>query len=125
MSRYVPAEVKRHWDLVASLGCAVTGKTREESAVITIHHAHGGSIVERGFPRSFGRKTSWWLALALIEDLHVGEGGIDGPYRISVEEWEAKHGRQADMLDELVRSTGVDVWARARAEQKPMVPRAA
>lgn len=120
MSHYVPAVVKRYWDQVVAQGCMVTGARNP-----TLHHVHGGSIVERGFPRTFGRKTSDWLVIGLRADLHVGVGGIDGPYRIPVEEWEAKHGRQDLMVDRLVVLIGVDVWAKARAESKGMVPRRA
>lgn len=120
MSHYVPAKVKRYWDLVSSMGCIVTG-----ARMPTIHHAHGGSMVERGFPRTFGRKSSDWLVIPIAYRLHVGAGGIDGPYRIPVEEWEAKYGRQADMIDRLVVRTGIDVWALARAEEKGMCPRRA
>jgi hypothetical protein len=123
MSGYTPALVKRYWSVVAQLGCAVTLDTYQPH--ITIHHCHGGSMAERGFGRSAGRKTSWWLVIGLHRDLHVGAGGIDGPYRIPVEEWEARHGRQADMIDELVRRTGIDVWALARDEEKGMCPRRA
>lgn len=123
MSRYVPVLVKRYWTVVMQLGCAVTGDTNP--ANLTLHHCHGGSMVERGFGRSMGRKTSWWLVICLRRDLHVGPGGIDGFPRPSVEEWEAKHGRQADMVDALVARTGIDVWQLAREEEKGMVPRSA
>lgn len=119
MSHYVPANVKRYWDLVASQGCMVTGDTHR----VTLHHVHGGSIVERGFHRSSGRKTSDWLVIGLREDLHVGPRGIDGPDRIPVRVWESEHGNQADMVDEVIRRTGLDVWELARAEEKRMVPR--
>lgn len=112
---------KRYWDTVVRLGCSASFTGID----VTIHHAHGGSLAERGFGRSFGRKTSHWLVLPIARKLHVGVGGIDGPYRITVEEWEAKHGRQADMIDRLVKRTGIDVWALARAEEKGMVPRRA
>lgn len=110
------AELRRHWSAVAAMGCMVTG------APATLHHAHGGSVKGRGFHRSTGRKTSDWLVIPLSFDLHVGSEGID---RIGVKRWEAKYGTQAEMLDEIARRTGVDVWAKARAEEKPMARRAA
>ena len=116
------AEIQRHWDVVAAMGCLVTGSTWD----VTLHHAHGGSLLDRGFYRAFGRKTSDWLVIPIVRRIHVGKGGIDGPPpRPSVEQWEARHRKQAEMLDEIVRRTGVDVWARARAEEKGMVPRRA
>lgn len=116
-----PAIVKRYWSQIVKMGCIVTGTAFD----VSIHHCHGGSMVERGFARSLGRKTSDWLAIPLVRKLHVGPGGIDGFPRPTVEEWEAKHGRQADMIDELVRRTGIDVWELAGAESKIMVPRRA
>lgn len=105
------AEIQRHWDRVADLGCIVTG-----NRLVTLHHAHGGSMKERGIHRSTGRKTSDWLVIPLTWNLHVGFQGIDV---IGVLEWEAKYGKQADMLDAICQRLGVDVWARAAAELKP------
>lgn len=110
------AAVRRHWDRVAAMGCIVTG------GPATIHHAHGGSLKDRGFHRSTGRKTSDWLVIPLAYVLHVGDQGID---RIGVLVWEGKYGKQADMLDLVAQRLGVDVWALALAEVKPMVRRAA
>lgn len=110
------AELRRHWNAVAAMGCIVT------RAPATLHHAHGGSMKLRGIHRSVGRKTSDWLVIPLSWELHLGAEGID---RIGVVRWEAKWGKQADMLDEIVRRLGVDVWAKAYAEMKPMARRAA
>lgn len=118
MSRRATAAQKRHWDAVAAMGCIITG------GPATIHHCHGGSMKDRGVHRGAGMKTSNWLVIPLAERLHTGPGGIDGFPRPSVEEWEAKHGRQADLLDEVARRLGVDVWAFAASEEKP-TPRAA
>lgn len=122
----VNAELKRHWDRVAALGCLVTRQFHD----VTLHHAHGGSLCERGFHRSAGRKTSDWLVVPIVRILHVGPAKpkfglypIDGADRIPVEEWEDRYRDQADMLDEVAATLGVDVWAKARAEEKGMVPR--
>jgi hypothetical protein len=116
----VNAEIQRHWDQLAAMGCIVTGEKP-----CTLHHTHGGSIKDRGFHRSAGRKTSPWLVIPLAAKLHTGPGGIDGFPRPSVKAWELRHGKQSDMLDEVARRTGVDVWAKARAEEKGMVARRA
>lgn len=115
------AEIRRHWNAVAALGCIITGAQIN----VTLHHGHGGSMVERGFSRTFGRKTSDWLVIPIVWQLHLGPGGIDGFPRPSVEEWEAKYGKQADMIDEVARRLGVDVWAKARGEERGMVGRRA
>lgn len=111
------AEIRRYWNLVASMGCIVTG-----ALPCTLHHAHGGSMKFRGIHRSIGRKTSPYLVIPLAWELHVGNQGID---RIGVVAWETKYGTQAEMLDEIARRTGVDVWAKALEAVKPMARRAA
>lgn len=110
------AEIRRLWNEIAAMGCMVT------AGPATIHHAHGGSIKDRGFHRSIGRKTSDWLVIPLAFDLHVGDEGID---RIGVHRWELKYGKQADMIDVLCQRLGIDLWAKAREEEKLMVPRRA
>jgi hypothetical protein len=122
VSRRTPALVRRYWDVVTKLGCAVTGETYGPS--LTIHHCHGGSIADRGFTRSEGRKTSDWLVICLRRDLHLGPNGIDGWPRPPVRMWEAEHGLQAVFIDRLVVQTGIDVWEIALAEERGMVPRA-
>jgi hypothetical protein len=118
----VNRQLREHWNRVAAMGCLVTGSTWQ----VTLHHAHGGSLVDRGFTRTFGRKTSDWLVIPVTRILHVGPGGIDGPPpRPTVEEWEAKYRKQAEMLDEICMRIGYDVWALARGEERGMVPRAA
>jgi hypothetical protein len=112
----VKAELRSHWDAVAAMGCIVSG------APATLHHAHGGSVKDRGFHRSIGRKSSNWLVIPLSFDLHVGDNGID---RIGVTRWEAKYGKQADFLDAIAKRTGVDVWAKARDAERGMLPREA
>ena len=117
------AEIKRHWDRVAALGCMVTGDKHN----VTIHHCHGGSMKLRQVHRSAGRKTSDWLVIGLHHDLHLAPGiGIDASVRRpSVWEWEAVNGDQAVMLDRVGALLGLDLWALAFAEDKGMVPRRA
>lgn len=122
------AEIRAHWDAVAAMGCIVTASRYD----VTLHHGHGGSMCDRGFNRTFGRKTSDWLVMPLVRVLHVGPASpkaglfpIDGADRISVKRWEAKYGKQADFLDEISRRLGVDVWAKARDEERGMLPREA
>lgn len=119
MSRYVPAAVKRHWARVRELGCIVTGSKHD----VTLHHPHGGSMKLRGVHRGEGAKSSDWLVIPLRKDLHIGPGGIDGFPRPSVDEWEARYGAQASMVDQVCARLGVNVWERARAEEKGMLPR--
>jgi hypothetical protein len=121
------AAIKRHWDEVLQLGCAVTRTPyvpdREGPYRVTLHHAHGGSMRARGFTRTFGRKTSDWLVVPLIQVIHTGPGGIDGDPRPPVEEWERRFGRQVDMLDMVCEKLRRNVWELALNEERGMVPR--
>lgn len=64
------------------------------------------------------KKHSDYLVLPLSYRAHQG---VDGIHTIGVETWEAKFGSQAEMLDELGRRLGVDLFKLAesdRAESK-------
>lgn len=82
---------------------------------ITLHHAHGGSMKERGIHRSAGRKNSDWLVIPLCANHHTGQEGIDA-MGWTVLKWERTFGHQADMIDTLVKITGVDVWEKSIGE---------
>jgi hypothetical protein len=123
-----PREREAHFNAVVAIGCLVTRSAHD----VTIHHAHGGSLKERGFHRSAGHKTSDYLVLPITRRLHVGPASpkhgvypIDGADRISVVRWERLYRPQADMIDEFGKLLGMDLWALARAEEKGMVRRAA
>ena len=71
----VPKEIRDHWDRVARLGCVVTG-----SSTVTIHHVHGGSIIEDfGYALSPGmaQKQNHWLVIGLHPEFHTGDRGVD------------------------------------------------
>lgn len=105
-------KVKRHWDRLAEMGCIITGLPA------TMHHCHGGSMIERGIFKAGGKKTSDWLVIPLAAHLHyLGSEGIDAG-KLTVDEWEGRYGTQADYLDEVVKRTGIDVWQKALDEQK-------
>lgn len=104
----VPKEIRGYWDRIAAMGCILCGAPAE------IAHCHGGSIVERmQEPKAKGRKLAryHWLVLPLCPS-HGREPYPDA-LDTNVKAWEAKHGPQAEHLDALAQSTGVDVWARA------------
>lgn len=101
--------VELYWDQLRAGVCIITGKPNP-----TIHHCHGGSMIDRGVKRVAGRKTNDWLVLPLAPELHfIGPGAIDGAIGGGVKSWELRNGAQADHLDALVRKTGVDVWKLA------------
>lgn len=111
------AEIKRHWNRVAALGCIIT-----EAPNPTIHHAKGGSMLEVPGLRHPGgaQKQNPWLVIPLAARLHTGDLGIDngmGPFK-GAAMWEAHFGRQVDFLDEVCRRLGYNVWRMAGLERE-------
>lgn len=103
------AEIKRHWSLVAELGCVVCRSTD-----VTLHHAHGGSMIGIA-GRGVGQKTSDWLVIPLSVRYHTGEYGIDlGMGRFTtVDEWERAFGSQMYHLYWVSWQLCYSVFARA------------
>jgi len=102
------SEIKSHWKRVRLLGCIVTGNMDS----VTLHHPRGGSIYERIGTRGAGKKTSDWLVIPLCSQLHIlSNWGIDGG-KMSVEEWEKAFGRQVEMVDEVGRRLGLNLWEK-------------
>jgi hypothetical protein len=100
-------DLAEHLRALRAYGCVVSGYR----GFVTLHHCHGGSMLELGGTlRGVGQKSSDWLQIPLRADLHVGVCGIDV---IGVEEWEGLFGRQLDYLDEIVRELQVDVFRMA------------
>jgi hypothetical protein len=114
-----PPAILRYWDVVAGLGCIVTGRTDR----VTIHHVHGGSI--RGvMPRGRGVKQDW-MVIPLDASLHTaGPTGIDTGFGVLA--WEEMYGTQLQFLLEVMRRTGVDPFKKSglpwpEGVDKPMV----
>lgn len=108
---YIPAEIKRHWQRVAKLNCLLTGSNEVQLA-----HCHGPSLQARNprFLKPKGRKQIWqhWLVIPLRADKHFL---MDNEPRA----FEMEYGTPAELLDQVVVLTGVDVWAKALAVMKP------
>jgi len=105
------AEIKRHWDRVADLGCIVC-----LAKPATIHHCHGGSLKEIGLHRAGGKKPIDWLVVPLCPTHHTGDFGIDGP--MGVKRWEREYWPQVELLQWVSDRVGFDVIAKAREEMK-------
>ena len=75
-----------------------------------LHHCVGGSMAALGVHRGMSRKVSDWLVLPLYPKFHTGEFGI---HTLGVREWEARFGRQADLLEALGEQMGVDLFEMA------------
>ena len=99
------ADVKRHWDRVAALGCVCCGRPAE------IAHAHGGTLKDRGLYRAKGKKPSDWLVLPVCPEHHrVEYKGLDFSPRL----WEQRWGSQEGYLRWLSEQLGYDVFERAK-----------
>jgi hypothetical protein len=88
----------------------------------TLHHCHGGSMLEIvGFVNpGVAQKSSDWLVIPLGAYFHTGPFGIDngqGRYK-SVHQWELAFGRQVDFLDRVCRELGYNVWEHAGIERE-------
>lgn len=67
-------------------------------------------LVQKGM----GQKTSHWLVIPLDWELHTGKLGIDaGQPWLTTEDWEREFGQQAELLDQVSRMVGVNVWRQA------------
>lgn len=104
------AEIKRHWERLAAMGCLISGCTP------TLHHCHGGSLRQLGIHKGLGQKTSDWLVIPLAARYHVGDLGIDGA--LGVMEWEHRFGSQVGHLDDVCRELGVNVWKKAGIDRE-------
>jgi hypothetical protein len=98
------AEILRHWDRVAELGCVCCGRPAE------IAHAHGGSLLGLGIYRAKGKKPSDWLTLPICPEHHrVEHKGLDYSPRL----WEERWGTQVRYLNWVSDRVGYDVFERA------------
>ncbi len=113
--------VQAHRDRVVALGCFAMDNFLRCCAPATFQHARAGSLKERGFHRAKGMKNSDWLGLPICPRHHYLEDGADGS--MGIQTWESRHGKQADMIDELCLIFDLNLWDLARAESKGMVPR--
>lgn len=106
-----PKEIQKYWDYLSNeIGCVISGQTPA-----TIHHCHGGSMLERGVHTGMAQKTSDWLVIPLAAEYHTGQFGIDngmGKYK-GVREWEKAFGEQSDFIDYLIIRSKINVWQKA------------
>jgi len=103
--------ISAHHAAVRQMRCCVTRRYP-----VTLHHVHGGSVTEE-YPqlmRGKAQKTSDWLVIPVVAELHVGRHGIDGA--MTVQDWEAAFGRQVDHLREVSEHVGYDVIGFAMEE---------
>ena len=102
-------EERRHWSLVAALGCILTGQEAE------IAHCHGGSMRLLGpeWQPGMGQRQSHWLVLPLNWRIHRGPQGLD-TWGEGVEAWETKwKTTQLKMLAVVSEMLGYNVFDKA------------
>ena len=108
----MPKNAKAHYANLARLPCVVTGTNQ-----ITLHHVHGGSIIEKlallglRTVKGFGQRgMSDALVIPLAAELHCLDKGdaIDGA--IGVRAWEKKWGNQSKYVDDVSEALGYNLW---------------
>ena len=104
--------VKKYWTRLVADGCLICGSPA------CIAHAHGGSITPIMGVKAKGKKLDYmdWLVLSLCPFHHIDGPEGDALDR-NVEAFEAKHGRQADMIDRLSERYNLPLWALARSKK--------
>lgn len=99
-----PKQCREHYSKVAALPCMATG-----SSPVILHHPHSGSMRERGIHKGMAQKVSNYLVIPLTDACHK-------ELHQNITVWEAKYGAQAEMVDELCRILGMDLWALAKED---------
>lgn len=106
-SNRITKEIKAHWNAVAALGSIISNSPAE------LAHCHDGSITEELEPKfhpGMGERQNHWLVLPLSMEEHRGWHGLDTS---NVDQWEARHGRQVDLLEEVSYRLGYCVFKKA------------
>jgi len=99
-----PRTIKEHQANVRELRCVVTN-----SPYPTIHHCHGGSMVNAGYNSGVAlRGVGEALILPLKADFHIGDEGID--FVIGVTTWECWYGDQMEHLADVNALLPYDIW---------------
>lgn len=102
------AQIKAHFNRVASMGCVVCGQAAE------IHHCIGGSMKARGVSRGLSQKVSDWLVIPLCANHHRGAEGI---HSMGSDNWEQCYGEQAAHIDRIAALLDLPLWELAK--EKP------
>ncbi len=106
-----PTERKAHFNRVAAIPCVVRDCGRHP---VTLHHPHGGSMVDHGITRGGAQKPSDWLVLPICDFHHQGKYGFDSSFGIVSAE--RKWGSQYDLVHFLCVVLNLDLFALAAAD---------
>lgn len=88
MAKAPTKQQRMKWDMLAQLGCAVSGAFH--AGRITIHHCFTGG----------GGRKNHDKIIPLCWEHHLGANGIDGK-RISKREWQAIFGSEQELLERM------------------------
>jgi len=103
----LPKTKTEHNRNLRQLVCVVS-----ETPFITLHHCHGGSMLEHAANPGTSQRQNDALQIPLAALYHVGALGIDtgmGKFK-GVAEWEAEFGTQIEHLEQTSWQLGYDVW---------------
>jgi len=82
---------------------------------VTLHHCHGGSMIELGpeFQNpGMGERNNPFFQIPLMLDYHTGTRGVDGS--LGVEVWESIFEKQVDLLNQVNDQLDYDIWEQAK-----------
>lgn len=107
-----PKEREQHFNRVAEIPCLSCC-----AHPVTLHHPHGGSMVDEGITTGMGLKCSDWLVLPICEVCHQGPKGYDSSY--GVRSAELIHGKQTDHIRTLSKILKLELLSLAKGDKKP------
>jgi hypothetical protein len=112
---------RKHWEKVRALGCCVSNTDQG----VTIHHCHGGSVVDffgKECMPGEGQRQNHFLVIPLAEKYHTGDYGIDtgmGMFK-GVKDWERVMGKQVDWLNWVNKHLEYDIFELAGVPAPPI-----
>lgn len=106
------AAQRRFWTQIVDMGCLICAGDAE------IAHLHGGSLVPIIGVKAKGKKIPRlnWIVAPLCP-YHHRLGPFGDALDLGVAVWELRHGDQSDLIDELIRRTGLPLWELAKEKK--------
>lgn len=98
--------VTAHEKRLRQLSCSVC-----RSPYVTLHHCHGGSLIDNGWAVGMGQRQNPFLQIPLHAKYHVGQYGID--YGYGVLSWERDFGTQWEHLEWVNSQLDYDIFEEA------------
>ena len=101
--------VTAHEKRLRQMRCVVT-----DSRPVTLHHCHGGSMLQLGPPFSnpgMAERNNPFFQIPILLEYHTGPRGIDGS--LGVDSWEDLYGSQVELLGRVNDQLEYDLWEQA------------